>query len=280
MNPSTLTFLSDVDSITAHDGATVSGEFTAARDGLRILRELADETQATRDALAEAVTTGDPASIRAAIAAHTTAQAWRVDFSTLNDVEKDTLAGLRVAYRDTAAQNYAAVAEAFNAAVDELNKAVRAVDVNAPAERVISASAKERTAWEFAPSLASRVDGLAFTLASAARLAGANLAHTSHERVSDQPLALVLSDTTAETIRAVWAAWDNDSHRAGRWGALAATGHLGHARPLEELTAYRRAKGYATEYVPAGYGARPVKVDLETGQRFGLDGAELEPLGV
>jgi len=268
-------FLTTVDQILTVPGTAVSESFTKARTGITTARKLMYEGEDAQALLNDAILEGTEDAIRAAIVNLTTSEAWSSNYSSLNEADKATLASLRVFYRATAAQNYGAIADAYNAAVDKLTAATKAVDTNANAEAIIGANAKAQAAWQTASALANETDRLAAILVDAAHLAGANLADTSHETPRDRQVSLFATSDDPKTRRALWDLWDEPNHRAGRFGALAAAGYLAHARPLDDAQPYRRAKGWTTEYEQSGFGHKPIKVDLETGKRYGIDGVEI-----
>lgn len=256
-------FTDRVDAILAIPGTSVSKTFQDAREGYNHLRDLLAENGG-QEALNAAVATGNHDTIRAALTAHTLAGLTVKDFDTRNEAERATLATLRMAYRKTADANYEAAADHYNATAKTLTTAAATIDINAPAETILRAPAKAITAWELAPVHARNLEQAAAVLHGAAALTGTTLTHTTHERHTDELLALTV-DPTGVGIRDLWNHWDQDDapHRAGRYGALAAAGATLRAADLDEFSPQRRPKPYVTEYIPDGYGHRPIQLDPE-----------------
>lgn len=258
----------DLDALCTLTGIPIPETVALRRAGMATAAALRTADVST---VSDAIATGDPDTITAAITTYTTAQAWAADHDATNALAAAALAATRVAAREIAPAIYAAIAERFNAAAKLLNADAKTVDITAPAERVISASHKERSAWEFAPAHANEVEQLAQLLATTAILAGCTLAHTSHTTNTDRLTAVTL-DTLNADRRALWTAWDSTDHRAGRFGALATAGFTIAAPTLDSIAPYRRPKPMETDYVPTRFGHRPVTKDPETGQRFNPDG--------
>lgn len=274
------TFRTSLDTVLATPGAVTPPEIPtilAGVDHLNGLR-LAWPEEAAR-MLNEAVVAGDTEHIASAAAELQAARTWHRG-ADAEDAHRAALTALRVAYTSVAAANYAAARDALKAAVSTLNADVAAVDVEAAPEAVIQSSAKARTAWEFAPAHARDVETAVATLHLAASLAGANLAHVSHERQDDQVLTLLTLEhpEAGDPMRELWRTFDSEPGRTGRLGALARAGLLTGPPALEALTALRRARGWSAEYEHSGIGHRPVKVDEETGRRYHADGTEVTPL--
>lgn len=272
------TFLSTVDRITAA-GGTVTDEFDTIRRGLAAVSELHTAwPQDAQAALTEAAATGDPEQIRAAATTAAAALAWAKQHGVIDDTQRALTRRLRSAYKATAADNYAAVAKTYDAAVDSLQDAVNAVDITLPAEKILKASAKARTAWEMAPVHAARVEELANLLTEAAALAGATCAHPTHERQTDAVLTIAARKPEAgEPMRTLWSTYDqSQDHRGGRFAALATAGLLAHAPALTEIKPLRRARGYDTSYIHNGIGSKPLKHDLETGKFYDAAGVEYD----
>lgn len=270
------TFLNTVDRITAA-GGTVTDEFNTIRRGLAAVSELHTTwPQDAQAALTEAAATGDPQRIRAAATTAAAALAWAKQHGVIDDTQRALTRRLRAAYKATAADNYRAVSEAYNAAVDSLRDAVNAVDITLPADKVLKATAKARTAWEVAPVHAARVEELANLLTEAAALAGATCAHPTHERQTDAALTIAARKPEAgEPMRNLWRTWDEGAdHRGGRFAALAAAGLLDHAPALTEIKPLRRPRGYETNHVRRGHGYVPILHDLETGKKYDAAGVE------
>jgi|GEM_PF-3455033 len=257
-------FIDRIDAILTIPGTSVTGDFTNARAGYEHLVDLlVEEHHTTQAKLNQAVATGDAKLIRGALAAHLLADLGSRDYDARNETERATLATLRLAYRATADANYQAVATHYNNTAKTLLDDVAAVDISARPEDVISGTAKARTAWEYAPTHAQAVAVASALLHDAAVLAGAQLHHTTHEQVTDQRVALTLDPSTIG-IRELWALWDQDEpHRAGRFGALAAVGLKLHAANLDDFAPQRRPKPYETHYIPSGHGHAPVQLDPE-----------------
>lgn len=258
----------DLDTLCTLTDTPIPEAVTLRRTGMAAAAAL---RTADVNAVSEAIATGDPDTITAAITTYTTAQAWAADYDAAKALAADALAATRLAARKIAPTIYAALAERFNAAAKQLTADVNTVDIAAPAERVISASQKERSAWEFAPSHANDVEQLAHLLATAAALAGCTLTHTSHTTHNDRLTAVTL-DTLNADRRALWTAWDNTDHRAGRFGALTAAGFTLKAPTLDNITPYRRPKPMETQYIRTGFGHRAITVDPETGSKLNADG--------
>lgn len=270
------TFLRTVDRITAA-GGTVSDEFNTIRRGLAAVSELHTQwPQDAQAALTEAAATGDPQRIREAATTAAAALAWTQQYGVIDDTQKALSARLRAAYKATAADNYRAVSEAYNAAVDSLRDAVDAADITLPAEKVLKATAKARTAWEMAPVHAARVEELAGLLVEAAALAGGKTKHPTHERQTDQVVSVVTREPEAgDPMRTLWRTWDEGAdHRGGRFAALAVAGLLDHAPALTEIKPLRRPRGYETNHVRRGHGYVPILHDLETGKKYDAAGVE------
>lgn len=257
-------YIDSIDGVLGIPGTSVSQTFAAARHGVDTLRDLLEEHTGTQDALNAAVATGEPEKIRAALDTHTLAELAAKDYDLRNQVERATLATLRVAYRETADANYRAVAKHYDTATKALRESAATVKISARAEDVLSGTAKERTAWELAPVHAQTVARAATVLHQAALLAEVQLHHTTHERHTDQQVALTVDPSTIG-IRALWELWDQDGekHRAGSFGALAEAGVTLRAADIDHVKPQRRPKPYETRYIPNGYGHRPVQLDPE-----------------
>lgn len=257
-------YLARVDAVLTIPGTSVTDDFNSARKGYEhLVTLLIDEHTTTQDKLNQAVVTGDNKLIRGALAAHTLAELASRDYDTRNAAERATLATLRLAYRATATANYHAVAAWYNDQAKALAEDVAAVDIAARAEDVISGTAKARTAWEYAPLHAQALEQAATVLHEAAYLAEVQLHHTTHERHTDQRLALTLDPSTLG-IRELWSLWDQEEeHRAGRYGALAAAHVKLRAADIDDFAPHRRPKPFETTYVPSGRGHRAVQLDPE-----------------
>ena len=152
------------------------------------------------------------------------------------------------AYEPVARDNYAAVAADFNAAAKRFTAAAAIVDPESDANRMVTADDAERQAWLDAELQAATLDTLVPPLIAATQLAGVRI-DTANEEINQPWWTAPIDDAAvfgltadAGTLhrRNVWQAYDNDSGRTGKWGALTALGAEIRAPKLDEFTPYRR----------------------------------------
>ncbi len=176
-----------------------------------------------------------------------------------NDAAAEVLAALRMEYRSVAAANYETVRARFNDKAAELVKALDTTDAEAPAEQIVKATAKERTAWSAGPALAVELDALVHTLHTAATLAGLRPS-TAH---LDCTLIGLTVNADGLHRRRVWEAWENTTGRAGKWRELWKLGATIEAPELEDAKPYREPAPMQTRAEHTGTGVRQYAHDPE-----------------
>ena len=145
-------------------------------------------------------------------------------------------AKLRALWATHAKTAYQAAANAFTDAAHAFTAAAHATNVDTTDAAVVAHMSTEQTAaWAAAPTLAAQLDAALPVLVTAAQLAG--------KTVDDETggtLALCV-DTTNADKRALWAAWETETGRCGRWAALTARGEgspPATIRALEDLDTF------------------------------------------
>jgi hypothetical protein len=189
-----------------------------------------------RQRLANALINGtddDIAALKALAVAEQLAQAGS---QASGDIEARVLHRLREIYAAVAADNYRAVAKQFDDAATRFADTAATVDVEADPASMIDKPDETRQAYLAAESFANQLTKLIPPLAAAATLATGTDIHPA-----DQPAVLALvADTSGHKRRDVWAAFDQQTGRCGRWGALQRAGVPIHAASLAGLQPYRR----------------------------------------
>lgn len=146
------------------------------------------------------------------------------------------------AYEPHAATIYAQTAKLFDAAVAKLTKAITVVDVESPAELLVTADAKSRAAWSEAQIIRTEIDNTIPALKAAAALAGTPI---------DTPeliVSLIIDPRNAKR-RAVWEAWDGTPGRIGVYANILSTGAALRAHPNPaDLQPYRRPEPLREEW--------------------------------
>ncbi|HYB39193.1 MAG TPA: hypothetical protein VEF72_28040 [Mycobacterium sp.] len=155
----------------------------------------------------------------------------RVDGTVAAAVEQK----LRELYAGHAETNYHTAQTRFDAIAADFVAAANAVDVEAAAD-MVTAPDDQRTAWTQAATLASRLDAILPTLVVACELAGT---HIDDETGS---LLAMCINTTDQDRRALWAAWESQDGRCGRWAALVKLATIPAAENLADIAPYDRPR--------------------------------------
>jgi hypothetical protein len=195
--------------------------------------------------------------------------------SVNNTVVARVQAEMVAAYEPVAATNYATIADQFDVIAADFTAAAATVDPETPSADMVLAPDDHRTAWSDAERHAHRLDATLIALAAAAQLAGTRL-HSGdgfwYEAPADPGalLALALADSEGCNRRTLWSAWQVDTGRTRRWGAVLAAGATIRAHRGDTLTPYREPKPlqYKQEQIPGqprGF-VRQVTVDPEAKQ--------------
>lgn len=250
-------YLHDVDAIVAQ-GGTVSESFTQIRAGWTAANS--NPTQQDLEArVFEAISSGDAALVEAAVLAATVA---KLDRSQIRErAARAVLLALRTGYAATAGANYATVAKGYDEAADRLTACASAVNIETPAEAMVSLSTKEREAWVAAAVTAAGLDTLLAAFVNAANLGGVQTADRSGATLNGALIALCC-DPGAAHRRRVYEAWAS-SGRCGRWAALIALGCKLKAASLDGFAPYAECRPLEIRQVRAGAGIRQVPFDPE-----------------
>ncbi|KRE79919.1 hypothetical protein [Arthrobacter sp. Soil763] len=179
--------------------------------------------------------------------------------SVRNEAAAHVLAALRTEYNTVAAANYETIRAQFNAKAKELVTALNIADAEAPAEDMVKATAKVRSAWSDGPAYAHELSALLDTLHAAALLAGKTEPTGKH----DQCLIGLSIDATGLHRRRVWEAWNTTEGRGGKWRALWKLGATIEAPELGQGRAYREPKPMETRAERANFGVRQFPYDPE-----------------
>lgn len=198
----------------------------------------------TTTLLAEALTSGDDTTdltqLRALALAERAGNIEQADLT--KELKAPILVALRELYEQVATPNYKTLAEQFNATATAFTKAVHTIDPDLSAEQMVTEPDKARKAWTDAGILAVELDQQLPALQAAATLAGL--------RVHDTDALLPLTvDTTGHHRRRIWEAWESNTGRTGKWGAIARLGATIRAAHLDTYTPYRRPAPIEVKYV-------------------------------
>jgi hypothetical protein len=139
-------------------------------------------------------------------------------------------------YKPCAERNYQTAQARFDAAAQAFTEAASAVDVQADAADIVNAPDEQRAAWTAAEALAGQIDAALPVLTVAAQLAGIAV-----DAETGSLLAMCV-DTTDLHRRALWAAWESQDARCGRWAALVKLGARIRAADLTDIAAYDRPR--------------------------------------
>jgi hypothetical protein len=159
-------------------------------------------------------------------------------------------AAMAQAIAPVAADNYRKVAGQFNTAAAAFDAAAQAADPEADARDMVTADDTARQAWLAAEVSAATLNALMPPLLAAAQLTGLRI-DLADERMNEawwtaviDPAAVFGLTVDAGELhrRRVWDAFDTDSGRTGRWGALVAAGARIRAAALEDYAPYRRPR--------------------------------------
>lgn len=152
---------------------------------------------------------------------------------------------------------YDDMAARFNMAAKALADVCAVVDPNTNPATLMDADETVRQAWAKVSEIVAELDLTSHTLVDIASLFGKDL-----DRFD---LTVVAPDEPRSIRRKVWAAWDAPTERGGVWtNVLTVDGVHLEARPLDDVTPYRRPKPMATKYEAIGPGEyRPVEFDPE-----------------
>jgi len=189
-----------------------------------------------------------------------------------NQVVARVQSAMVAAYEPVAATNYATIADQFDAIAAEFTAAAATVDPETPSAEMVLAPDDHRTAWSDAERHAHRLDQTLIAVAAAAQLQGTRL-HSGdgfwYEAPADPGalISLALADSEGCNRRTLWSAWQVDTGRTRRWGAVLAAGATIRAHRGDTLTPYREPKPlqYRQEQIlgqPRGF-VRQVTVDPE-----------------
>jgi hypothetical protein len=251
-------YLASIDALIAQ-GASVTDTFTKTRAGWKAANS--DPTTADLEAkILEAIGTGDAGKVEAAMLA---AQLAKADRSQIRGrIARGVLPALRAAYAGTSADNYAAIAKAFDEAAGRLATCASKVDAELDAGKVVALSDEQRTAWMDAGVIAKEVDRLLAVLLEAAALAG--IPDTDSNLGTRIALA---TDPGSAHRRRVHESWASKG-RCGRWPALLALGVKLRAATLEGFEPYADPAPITIRQVSVAMGAgvhgvRQVPVDPE-----------------
>lgn len=238
------------------NGGTTTTEYQGILDRWTEFGELQSQAAAN---LAAAVTTGnsseDLASLRALAVAEASATTV-AEATVANVVAGQVFEALRTEYAPVAAANYERIRKAFNDTAAKFTKAVETVHPDAVPEELMSATATIRSAWADAPMLALELDAKSVVLAEAASLAGYRTGQKQHS------IGLTINADGLHRRR-VYEAWDNNTGRARRWGALLDLGASIEAPALEEYEAYREPADIIITQERSGIGWMNVEHDPE-----------------
>ena len=175
-----------------------------------------------------------------------------------NAIVSHILPLIRAEYAKVATDNYDALRSTFNDTARAFIKAAGMVDPDADPALLMGRPEAERRAWADCATLSAALDAQVPALHQAALLARSELT-----RATDDHLPLT-TDPADLHRRQVWEAWEVSDGRTRRWGALTALGVNITARPLADLSPYRRPRDFVTRYEPTGRGTSvPVVVDPE-----------------
>ncbi|MFD6860551.1 hypothetical protein ACFWCF_24830 [Rhodococcus sp. NPDC060090] len=250
-------FREQVDIIAAA-GATIPDTYTAIHTRwVDYLETLNPAGQQLIDAIIDPNIDADLDMLRALALAEKAPATDKADLS--NQMRGPVLLALRQAYEPQAAANYRLLADRFTTTATDFTKAVRTIDPDSSAEQMATQPDKARKAWADASILALQLDQQIPTLATAAALAGLRI------NGNDAHLGLTC-DTTGLHRRRVWEAWETDTGRTTKWGALVTLGVTLRAASLDEYEHYRRPAPIEVKYVRSGgqyAGSVRVEVDPE-----------------
>jgi hypothetical protein len=145
---------------------------------------------------------------------------------------------LRELYAPAAQGIYAKAAERFNQAAQAFTDAAAATDTATTDAGAVAAMTDEQTqAWADAPTLAVQLGNALPILTTAAELAGKTV------NPDDGGTLALCIDTAGADKRRLWAAWETETGRCGRFGALYAAGAKIRACPdLDTFAPYVRPK--------------------------------------
>lgn len=238
-------------------GATIPPKFAQLRDRWTAVLEMDGSTAAEQ--LAAAVLTGKGGDVEtlyplalAGMSANPQAAA-----QVRETIARQIGPELHRLYGTTAAKNHAHMAREFNAAAAEFAALVAVVDPDADPAQLLTAPDEVRHRWSDAPGLAARLDGLAEVVRVAAQLAG-----FAHAATDEGRLPLVVDPGGAKR-RDVWDAWSAADGRGGRWSRLIAAGATLTARPLDDVSSYRKPMPMESRFVKTRIGHARQLVDPE-----------------
>lgn len=252
--------VSDVEQIIGA-GGTVPDEFHRIYEAYRTANQLLIEGENTYNDLLDTVLSGSTSKVNKAARHYVVGLAMAKNYDARNQLARDVRAELLRLYATVATDNYEVIRQQWQKTADEFTELSSKVDTNARAEDILHASVEARTAWEYAPVHGRDLDIGANILTLAARMAGVKM----DKGKGDELQVGLTVDATGLKRRDVWAAWDDTSHRCGRWGALLAAGARLRTVPLDQVESYRRPKPIETRYVPGTLPGswRPVEFDPE-----------------
>ncbi len=157
--------------------------------------------------------------------------------AVINRVRADVLPKLEAIIAEHSDAIFNAVADGFDAIAEQFTAAAKLADPEADAETMVTANAKQRSAWSEAPVLAAQLDEIIPAVQAAAKLCGAD----GPDTLTLLPLVL---DPDGCHRRVVWEAF-NSTGRAGRWSAIAAAGiPIRCHRDPASIAPYRLAKPF------------------------------------
>ncbi|MBO1751720.1 hypothetical protein J4G33_07890 [Actinotalea sp. BY-33] len=252
-------YLRDVDAIVA-DGGRVTDGWHATLAGWQHAVATRGATADAVEAFHNAVLVGDTKGIDGALVDIAAARTARDDHDLHRHTAGVVLHRLRTEYGTVAADNYAILAEQFNAAIEDLRTQHTLIDPESDPATLLRESAKVRNAWAEAAVHAERATEISAALLRAAQLAGATTTHPSLKH-NDQLASIVLDLDGKATLRQAWEAWDTTG-RCGRWSHLLNAGVALHARALEDITPLRRPRPLENRNVSTGPG-RSVNVSVD-----------------
>lgn len=209
---------------------------------------------------------GDAAAL--AIARNTATLTDPAFLTARNAVNNQAAAGvlrlLQAEYAKTAQDNYAQVADQFDAAGARLGELMTTVgDPDVSSAQLLAKSKTVQTAWLDLAAAADYLDDLAPRLLLAANLARL-LPRREPPQIAQLHIALAL-DTANAHVRRTWEAWENTGH-GGRWAALHLQGTPIKAHRGGRVTAYP---------LPAPFEWRQVRV--MTGDVAGIRQVQVDP---
>ncbi|EHK82123.1 hypothetical protein [Rhodococcus pyridinivorans] len=249
------TFREQIDTVAAA-GGTVPDTYTTINQRWSRYLDIGHDTSAL---LADAITTpgdtSDLTQLRALALAERCGSIEQADLT--KELKAPVLLALRNAYEPVADANYRTLADTFTATATAFTKAVNAADPDLPAEQMVTQSEKARKAWTDAAIHAAELDQQLTALRAAAVLAGLR----AHDNDALLPLTV---DTTGHHRRRLWEAWETNTGRTGKWGALARLGATIRAAHPDTFKPYRRPAPIEVKYMRGeGRYAGSVRVEID-----------------